>query len=114
MGTTRDKAVAGALMLIAGGVIGAGLALLYAPQSGKRTRRDIGRFSNRVKNQTSELVEDFTESVHDLVDTIGDKASELLDQGKGLALSAKKEVMKTIDEGQAILEKEKSKFAKMF
>jgi hypothetical protein len=37
----RNEKLNGALMFVAGGLLGAGLALLLAPQSGRRTRRDI-------------------------------------------------------------------------
>ena len=33
MNTTNDKVIAGALMVMAGGLVGASLALLFAPQS---------------------------------------------------------------------------------
>ena len=37
----EKKAVAAALLILAGGIVGAGVALLLAPQSGQRTRKDI-------------------------------------------------------------------------
>jgi len=113
MESTKDKVTAGALLIIAGGLVGAGLALLFAPQSGKKTRRDISRFASRVKDRTEDLVEEFGETVSDLVETIADRAGELLDQGKDLAHSAKKEVIKALDEGQARLEREKSRLSKL-
>lgn len=46
----RDKKIAAAALLVfAGGVIGAGLALLFAPQSGTKTRKDILRYSKKPK-----------------------------------------------------------------
>jgi gas vesicle protein len=113
MNSTSDKVKAGALMLMAGGIIGAGLALLFAPQSGKRTRRDIARVSRKMKDQATDAVEEFSESVHEMVDSVSDKAADLLDKGKDLAHSAKKDVLKAIDEGQARLEKEKLRLAKL-
>ena len=113
MSCTSDKVKAGALMLVAGGIIGAGVALLFAPQSGKRTRRDIARFSRKVKDQAADAVEEFAESVHDMVDSVSDKAADLLDKGKDLAHSAKKDVLKAIEDGQVKLEKEKSRLAKL-
>ncbi|GAB4303943.1 MAG: YtxH domain-containing protein [Desulfuromonadia bacterium] len=113
MKSAQGKVTAGALLIIAGGLVGAGLALLFAPQSGKKTRRDISRFASRVKDRAEDLVDEFGETVEDLVDTIADRAAELLDQGKDLAHSAKKEVLKALDEGQARLEKEKSRLSKL-
>ena len=40
--------------LVAGGaVIGAGIGLLFAPQPGAETRRDVGRFAKKAKLQTT-------------------------------------------------------------
>jgi len=113
MSATNDKVKAGALLLMAGGIIGAGVALLFAPQSGKRTRRDIARLSRKVKQQATDAVDEFSETVHDMVDSVSDKAADLLDRGKDLARSAKKDVLKVIEEGQARLEKEKLRLSKL-
>jgi gas vesicle protein len=113
MSTRNDNVVSGAVMLMAGGVIGAGVALLFAPQSGKRTRRDLARISRKVKDQAVDAVEEFSETVSEMVDSVSDKAAVLLDKGKDMAHSAKMDVLKAIEEGQAKLEKEKMRLAKL-
>jgi gas vesicle protein len=113
MSTINNQVKVGALMLLAGGILGAGLALLYAPQSGKRTRSDIARLSRKVKEQTADAVEEFTESVNEMVDSVSDKAAELLDKGKDIAISAKQDVLQAISEGQARLGAEKTRLAKL-
>jgi gas vesicle protein len=113
MNTTNDTAKVAAVMVITGGIIGAGLALLFAPQSGTRTRRDIARMSRKVKDQAADAVEDFSETFHEMVDYVSDTAADLFDKGKDMALSAKEDVLKAIEEGQAKLEKEKLRLAKL-
>jgi gas vesicle protein len=113
MSTKNNQVKVGALMLLAGGIIGAGLSLLYTPQSGKRTRSDVARLSRKVKEQAADAVEEFTESVNEMVDSVIDKAAELLDKGKDMAFSAKQDVLEAIAEGQARLDKEKSRLAKL-
>ncbi len=113
MSDNNNSAVVGALMLVAGGIIGAGVALLFAPQSGKKTRRDIARYSKKVGHRAEEVVADFADSVSDMVDVVGEKASDILDRGKDLAYEAKKDVLKAIEEGQAKLEKQRMKLAKL-
>lgn len=44
----QGRQVAKVAALVAGGaVIGAGIGLLFAPQTGAETRRDVGRYSKR-------------------------------------------------------------------
>lgn len=104
----------GALMLIAGGIIGAGVALLYAPQSGKETRKDIKRYARKARRKTEEIVDDFSDSVSRMVSTIGEKTSDILDRGSDLAQDTKKEILKTLEEGQERLEKQRAKLTKFF
>ena len=109
----RKDVMVGGIMLIAGGLLGAAAALLYAPQSGKQTRRDIGRYSRKIRRQTEDIVDDFAGNVHGMVETIGERAEDILDKGKDLAHEAKVELIKIIDEGQARLEKQKERLAKI-
>lgn len=109
----RKNAMVGGIMLVAGGLLGAAVALLYAPQSGKQTRRDIVRYSRKARRQAEDIVDDFAGNVHGMVDSIGDKAEDILDKGKDLAHEAKLELVKILDEGQARLEKQKERLSKI-
>jgi gas vesicle protein len=107
-----NKMAAAALMLVAGGIIGAGIALLYAPQSGERTRRDLCRSARKVKTRADEVVDDLAVNITDLVDTIGDKTDDLVERGKEVAAGAKKDLIKLIEEGAAKLEKFRTKLSR--
>ena len=63
----EKKAVAAALLILAGGIVGAGVALLLAPQSGQRTRKDIARYARKTKNRANDVVDDLSATVSDLV-----------------------------------------------
>ena len=109
----RKDAMVGGIMLIAGGLLGAAVALLFAPQSGRQTRRDISRYSRKVRREAEDIVDDFAGNVHGMVEAIGERAEDILDRGKDLAHDAKIELIKIIDEGQAKLEKQKARLAKI-
>lgn len=57
--------------LLLGAVIGAGIALLAAPQSGRRTRRRIRKAAGDIKHTASdrwdELADDVKEKVDDAI-----------------------------------------------
>jgi gas vesicle protein len=103
----------GTILLVAGALLGAGIALLLAPQSGKQTRKDIARYAKKAKRRAEGVVEEFAQSVSGMVDEVGDRAAGILDSGKDLALDAKKEVLHVIEDGQRKLEKHRAKLEKM-
>lgn len=105
MENRERKVAAAALLVFAGGIIGAGLALLFAPQSGNRTRKDILRYSKKARNRADEVVEDLAANVSNLVEAIGEKTEDLLETGKDVAGSARKDLIKLIEEGASKLEK---------
>lgn len=99
-------------MLIAGGIIGAGIALLFAPQSGKATRKDISRYARKVRRRAEDIVDDFSDSVVKMVETVGEKAGDILDRGADIAHETKKDILKVIEEGQEELEKQRNRLAR--
>lgn len=108
-----NSAMVGALMLVAGGIIGAGVALLFAPQSGKKTRRDITRYTKKVRRQAEDAVEEFSGNVLEMVEAVGEKAEDLLDKGRDMAYESKKELLKALEVGQSKLEKQRARLTKL-
>ena len=54
--------------LVLGAVLGAGVALLTAPQSGRRTRRHLRRAAVDVRTQANDRWEDLADDVKTRVD----------------------------------------------
>jgi len=89
------------LSFLLGGVVGAGLALLFAPQSGRETRQKIRELADDVKEKTTDYAHQAKE-----------KVSALVDEGKGY-YDEKKSILKSaVDAGKEAYEKEKEKYSK--
>jgi len=70
-----------ATALIAGALLGAGIALLFAPQSGRRTRRDIRRFAKRVGNKAEAARFELQRSIDNIIRDVEEKLREGLASG---------------------------------
>jgi gas vesicle protein len=101
------KKVAGAFLL--GGVIGAAVALLYAPKSGRETRKDIARTARRVRKETGHLVEDAVDSINDFATDVKEKVTDVIERGKDLSDGAKKEIIRNLEQGLKVMEKQKKR-----
>ena len=55
------------LAFFIGGAIGACLGLLFAPQSGKETRKKVKIFAESIGEKTGELIEEGKEKIEELV-----------------------------------------------
>ena len=113
MAQKSNNTMADALKLVGGGIVGAGLALLLAPQEGKKTRKDIVRYAKTIRGKTDEAVCEFADSIDDFVETVGDRAADILHSGKEMTQEAKKELLTAMEKGQEKLEKQKSRLAHM-
>lgn len=109
MSRTSDKIKVGALLLIAGGLVGAGLATMYAPQSGEKTRRQINRFARRIRNDTEAMIRDAAETVSEAMDDLGDKTTDLVEKGGEVAEDWRRHLLDAIDRGQKELDRQRKK-----
>lgn len=103
----------GTLLLVAGALLGAGVALLLAPKSGRETRKDIARYAKKAGRRAEGVVGDFAESVSGMVEEVGSRAADILDKGKDMARDKKKELLHVIEDGQKRLERERAKLEKL-
>lgn len=101
------RKIAGAFLV--GGLIGAAIALLYAPQSGRETRKDISKTARRIKRETVHLVEDAVDSINTLAGEVRDKVTDVIERGKDLSDTAKREIIKNLEQGQKVMEKQRKR-----
>ncbi len=65
----QGRQVAKVAVLVAGGaVIGAGIGLLFAPQTGAETRRDVGRYAKKVQLKATRLSRSVQSGVKEVMD----------------------------------------------
>jgi gas vesicle protein len=67
---------------LAGLAIGAGLALLFAPQSGEELRRKIKKTARRAQDAAGELATDVKERAQDLAEDVRHRTEDLLDDAR--------------------------------
>jgi gas vesicle protein len=70
-----------ATALIAGALLGAGVALIFAPQSGRKTRRDIRRFAEKVGNKAEAAQLELQRSINNIIEDAEEKLREGLAGG---------------------------------
>lgn len=109
----EKKMSTAAILLLAGGVVGAVAALLYAPQSGEKTRECLNKYTRKLRKQGSETVDDLKENLTEMVDTFSSKTEEILNKGKDVAGDSRSELIRLIEEGASILEKFRTKLSRM-
>ena len=81
-----------ALGFILGGALGASLALLFAPESGRRTRERLRDLAADVRDKTIDLSEDIRDRAEDAVG----RSREVIEEKKSIlsaAVQAGKEAM---------------------
>ncbi len=113
MDENNNSKIAGAMMLVAGGIIGAGIALLFAPKSGKATRKDITRYARRTRRRAEDVVDEFSDNVSKMVEVAGETAEDILEKGKDLAVDVKKDLLRAFEKGQEKFEKQRVRLSKL-
>ena len=103
MGNEEGRYNAGSLILgfFIGGLVGAGVALLLAPQPGREAREKIKELAENAKEKAAEYAEQMKGKV---TSTVG--------KGKGILEEKKTLVTAAVQAGKEAYEKEKEKLAK--
>jgi len=68
MSDQGNQAAKVAALVAGGAVIGAGIGLLFAPQTGAETRRDVGRYAKKAQLQTTRWSRTVQSGVKEVMD----------------------------------------------
>jgi len=103
MGNGESGHNAGSIILafFIGGLVGAGVALLLAPQSGKETRQKIKELADEAKEKAAKYAEEVKTKVTSTVE----KGKEVVEEKKSLITTA-------VEAGKEAYAKEKEKLGK--
>ncbi len=85
---------------LAGAAIGSGLALLFAPKTGRE-----------VREQIKDLTEDAVDRIKEYAKDAQDKIKSTYESGKDLVMEKKSIISSAIEAGKEAMEKEKERLA---
>lgn len=66
------------MMLFGGSVVGAGLALLFAPCSGAKSRKRMAKLSKSMGKKSNRFYRDFNDSMSDFADRMGSMSKGMM------------------------------------
>ena len=102
--TSRVKPVLSGLLL--GGLIGAGTALLFAPQAGEQTRAAIQNKTVELRDRTTEgvkgAVSQVTNKTRQVASTVLGRGQEYVQQGRDALENQMDEVAQTVNRKKAV------------
>jgi gas vesicle protein len=91
-----------------GGVaIGYGIALLFAPRSGRETREMLGDYAQSTGEKISKMARNAADSAKDAAESVGQKASEYGQKAGEYVDKAKSQARSTASEVEQRLKSEK-------
>ena len=97
------------LVFLAGGLIGAGISLLYAPLSGDKTRQYLRIQTKKAKRKARHLTESTRENIDYLIDEIKEITDKVIEEGIELTKEKKAEILAAIEAGKKAMEEEKKR-----
>ncbi|HDP94412.1 MAG TPA: YtxH domain-containing protein [Candidatus Aminicenantes bacterium] len=90
--TERNGFTSTMFSFLTGAAIGAGLALLFAPQSGEETRRKLRETGNQLSDDARESYERLSRDAQKVVEQVKTTSEKTLAQVKSLVNDAKSSV----------------------
>jgi gas vesicle protein len=97
----RGGAGGGIGPLLLGLALGAGVALLFAPQSGEETRRAVARRARRAQDAAQDFVEDVSGTVADKFNQVRTTVEERIDATFEAVDAKKRQVSNAVEAGRA-------------
>jgi gas vesicle protein len=88
------------LAFLSGGLVGAAVALLLAPQSGRESREQVRGYARRAEEQ-----------VHELADTATQVVEQAMDKGREFVQEKKAVLTEAVEAGRAAMSRERERLS---
>jgi gas vesicle protein len=95
-----EKHSGGASDFLLGALIGAGVALLLAPRSGRETRADIGRRARAAQDRVRGVAEGVTDQVVDRFEGARARIEEQIETARTVIVAKKDQVSRAMEAGR--------------
>lgn len=109
----RGNGATAGVLVVAGAILGAGLALLAAPRSGEDTRRVLAITARRAGRRSRRMADDVTYTAGEMADRVGDRAEAIVDRSREILRGAKREISAALEEGQERLGRQRERLSKI-
>ncbi len=101
-------------MAFLGALAGATVALLIAPQSGEKTRRQIVKYGKKTGSRAQKFVGEIADAMDDVLGDVLKFSGNKIERGKELTGRAHSEILEVLDAGKKYIEEERAKLDKIF
>ena len=95
--------------LFAGAIVGSAITLLYAPQSGVRTKKNIKKFARKTVDRLDDLQGDIRDQVSNWVDDVAEVVQDGVDRGKKLGAEGYEHVLQGFENAKKCVEDGRSR-----
>lgn len=96
---------ASAKWFLVGALVGAGLGLLFAPQSGERTRKEIGKRARKLRHEAEDKLEEMGDQIEDRGRRIKGAVEDWADDVAEEVREGKRAIGRTADSARDELER---------
>jgi gas vesicle protein len=103
-----EKHSGGVGNLLLGVLIGAGVALLFAPRSGEETRTEIKRRARRVRTKAQDVAQGVTHQVVDTFESARDRVEEQIESTRAAIEVKKQQVQRAMEAGREAAQQARS------
>ncbi len=82
MSRNKNESIRATLLVASATLAGLTIGVLFAPQAGQKTRRDVRRVGSNLAERVEEVSEDLRERVEELTSCAASLADQSMDKGK--------------------------------